>query len=241
MSDVKGLVPYQPGSAAAEHRRHDRLLIARHVANDLVAATEREQAASLVRDCPECAALATDLMAVARATRELAVPARPRDFSISAEQAARLRRGPVDRLIRRVGMPGLGYLRPLAAATMAIGLVLAAIGWLPVGLPMMASAPAAAPAGDMAIQPTSEAQHPPSATELTAVDGGRSYAGAEGSGDKPYPEPTTASGDQQGTAQAGDPLRTLLIFAGLALAFVGLGTLTLVGVGRRRLNDPLLR
>ena len=48
----------------------------------------------LVVACPSCAALHADLLALSIATRAQAAPARPRDFLLTAADAARLRAEP---------------------------------------------------------------------------------------------------------------------------------------------------
>jgi hypothetical protein len=74
--------------------------------------------------CPECAALASDIELVSRATATSVVPGRPRDFRLSPEQASVARGGILDRLRRRMGAPGSSAVRPLAGAAVAMGLVL---------------------------------------------------------------------------------------------------------------------
>lgn len=86
-----------PGRASgASHRAHDLELVARAAAGDL-----RSREASVARErlasCPECAALAADLRAIAAATRELGPASQagtiraPRDFRLSETDAMRLR------------------------------------------------------------------------------------------------------------------------------------------------------
>jgi anti-sigma factor RsiW len=77
----------------ANHAGHDELLIARLYGGDVNAA-ERARAANLMADCPECAAVFADLGKIAAATAAIAarpVPSRPRDFTLTAADAARLR------------------------------------------------------------------------------------------------------------------------------------------------------
>ena len=73
----------------AAHAAHDELLIARLFGGD-VSDVERASALDLMGECDECAALFVDLGDIAAATEALPVPARPRDFSLTAADAARL-------------------------------------------------------------------------------------------------------------------------------------------------------
>lgn len=103
----------------------DELLIARHVADDVDAA-ERALAERLVAGCAGCAALAADLRAISSATRRLPAPRRPRDFRLSAADAAALRplgRSPLARLRSWLAGPGFAFSRPLAGGLVSLGLV----------------------------------------------------------------------------------------------------------------------
>ena len=71
------------------HANHDPELIASLLDGDL-AGQELATAQMLVVACPSCAALHADLLALSIATRAQAAPARPRDFRLSAADAARL-------------------------------------------------------------------------------------------------------------------------------------------------------
>ena len=127
----------------AGHAAHDELLVARFVGGD-VADAEADAARGLLSTCPECRLLASDLLAISRATADLPAPTRTRGFRLSPEEAARLRRsGPRNWLSRLAGGveggPGrLVRLQRLAAAAVAIGLVMAAVT-LPVGIPGFSS------------------------------------------------------------------------------------------------------
>ncbi|HEY5628214.1 MAG TPA: hypothetical protein VIR16_01775 [Candidatus Limnocylindrales bacterium] len=103
----------------AAHATHHELLIAAYAAGDATGA-ELEQAAALLSSCPECARLHRDLRALASALASAPAPARPRDFGITAAQAADLRR---HRGWRRL-------LAPLAGARSAAGPVAASLAAL---------------------------------------------------------------------------------------------------------------
>lgn len=103
---------------AAAHSNHDELLIVRLFGGD-VDDHERTTALDVLGECEDCAALFADLGANADATAALPVPARPRDFSLTEADAARLRGA------RR----GLGFFsalrrtRALGGSLVALGLV----------------------------------------------------------------------------------------------------------------------
>ena len=73
----------------ANHSSHDLLLVARMYGGD-VDAVERGRALDLLAECPDCAALFADMGAIASASLALPVPPRPRDFTLTAADAARL-------------------------------------------------------------------------------------------------------------------------------------------------------
>jgi len=106
-----------------DHPRHDPHLVAAGAAGDLADSRERTAFEALLRDCADCAVLATDLGHLRAAVHSL--PPRPlpagRDFRLDAAQAARLR--------RRGWLRGL--LGPLAGARVdlrPVGGALAALG-----------------------------------------------------------------------------------------------------------------
>ena len=93
-------------SQSSAHGTHDLDLIAGLAAGDLTGA-EVARAEALVRSCGDCALIAEDLRAIATSVRMVGsafsaggAPA-PRDFRLTAEDAARLRRGSGSRSIWR--------------------------------------------------------------------------------------------------------------------------------------------
>ena len=132
-----------PAGQPGEHATHDQLLIARFVGGD-VSEVEADAARERLSACADCRLLASDLLAISRATSELPAPIRTRDFRISPEVAARLRRSGLRSWLSRLagGLDGasgrLVPLQRLAAATVAIGLVMAVVT-SPVGIPGFSS------------------------------------------------------------------------------------------------------
>ena len=104
-------------TAPTAHAGHDELLIARLFGGD-VDETERAQALDLMADCPECAAIFADLGALADANAALPIPPRPRDFTLTAADAARLGRK------HHFWSPifGAGLRRSLGSSLAAVGL-----------------------------------------------------------------------------------------------------------------------
>jgi hypothetical protein len=105
------------------HADHDLSLIAsaidRDADRDLLAAADAQ-----VAGCSDCADLLADLRAISAGLRELPkAVAVSRDFTISAEQARRLRRGAIwRRWLRPFASPGAPSLRPLATVLATLGL-----------------------------------------------------------------------------------------------------------------------
>jgi hypothetical protein len=135
----------------ATHTDHDPLLIAAFAAGDL-GPTDRQQAELLASTCADCALLEADLRAIAATTAALPVPARRRDFSLSAEDAARLRRRGWRGVLGVLASPRSAALKPLATGLTTLGLAGLLLAALPaiqlggsVAAPTGSAAPAAAP------------------------------------------------------------------------------------------------
>jgi anti-sigma factor RsiW len=71
------------------HAEHDPLVVAALLDRDLVG-EERAIAESLIASCPACAALHADLLALSVATHAHPTPSRPRAFTLTTADAARL-------------------------------------------------------------------------------------------------------------------------------------------------------
>jgi anti-sigma factor RsiW len=165
------------------HAGHDSLLIAAYAADDITTA-DRRIAEALIDSCTSCAQLADDLRLIAAATRALPAPARPHDFTLSPEQAARLRRTSWRSLANRLGWARGDLGRVLAAGLTTVGLagllfvaVPGQLGGSAASLPTtgaavdqqgersVASAPAAAlPGASAGAAPSAAASHAPAAT-----------------------------------------------------------------------------
>ncbi len=202
-------------SLAAEHRRHDRLLVARFAAGDASGAQQHE-ARALVRRCSECAALAADITAISGSVAQLPAPPRTRDFRLTSDQAARMRGSRLDRWLRTITGSGWATVRPVAAVALSVGLVMSVVGALPI-----VGAAGSAPADNMfaANAPTPLA---PAATDGTRADsqsaepvaGEKGNVRSPGAGiestagnlvDNPYPDQQTGSPAEQQPGQQPQP------------------------------------
>lgn len=241
-------------SLHSDHRRHDRVLVARFAGGDSYPAEERE-ACALVAGCAECAALADDIRLLARATGTLPAARRPRDFRLTTQQAERLRGSALERLMRALGGPGWGTLRPVAGVAMSIGLAVAIVGG---GLPMLLPAAGGPSAADLFSSQEPASQVPVLAPEPTmgAPDlnptddrewgAGASFVLLNNDFNEAYVNPSPAPGaapEKQASPapQPVDTLRDGLVFGGLIVAAAGLALLLLASLARRRFADPLLR
>jgi anti-sigma factor RsiW len=107
--------------APSPHASHDTILVA-SLADHSLATPERQAAEALVADCGECAALHADLVALAAATRTMSTPARPRDYTLTHADAARLRPGGWRRWVAAFGTSRDSFSRPLAIGLTTLGL-----------------------------------------------------------------------------------------------------------------------
>jgi hypothetical protein len=131
-------------SKPAAHAQHDLDLIAGHAVGDLTD-TQRVRAEALLQSCASCAELRRDLVAIASATRSLPPQTAPRDFRLTASQAARLRRGGwLKSLLRPFAAPRSGV-RPMAAALTSLGLAGLLVSTVLPSMVLFGSAGAAAP------------------------------------------------------------------------------------------------
>jgi len=137
-------MPHDTDVRSTSHDRHDALLVAALAAGDL-SGTDRDHATTLLRTCQECASLHDDLVLIARATVAVPPPiaTRPRDYRLTAEQAARLRPGGWRRFVGALAGPQFAFSRPLGIALTTIGL--AGLLLANVSLPNLGGASASAP------------------------------------------------------------------------------------------------
>lgn len=209
----------------SRHAAHDRLLIA-NLIDRSVDEAERTRAEELLAACRECEQLYDDLVALSAATRSMAVPARPRDFTLSAADAERLRVRGWRRLLAAIGSSRDAFSRPLALGLTTLGiagLLFATIpSVIPVGgpaalSPIAASDDAAGGGAQQEMFQASEASPGPSALEpeIAAPPGATAApsAAAEAApaapsrdlGSDPQGEPDVLFGGGESSPLAGEP------------------------------------
>jgi hypothetical protein len=172
---------------APDHATHDPELVAAHLDGRL-AATDLTRVDGWLAACGACATLRQDLEALVIATRSLPTPARPRDFSLSVEDARRARSGRWHRLVAAIGSPRDTFTRPLALGLTTLGIA----GLLVANVPSMltfGSATGAAP--QVGTTEASEASEAP---------------GFQGNAAAPAPtgETDTAGGEPAGVDTSGE-------------------------------------
>ena len=211
-----------------DHERHDPLLIAGHAAGDLTG-RDADTAVALVRDCPACATLETDLRALATTVHDLPASARPRDFRLTPADAAKLRRDGWRRVRDVVRGDAFRLARPVGAGLASLGFA---------GLVFASTIGAEAPVtpgssstGAGILEEVGPARDTAGAAENggTQADGGFSspatldaqqVTGERGAVDPDAEEPTDTAAGQ--TAAAAEPNEAIIVVSG-SLFIVGIG------------------
>jgi hypothetical protein len=234
---------------AEGHGTHDLLLVAALAAGDLDA-TERPGAEAQVGDCADCAALAADLVSIARATAEMPLPRRPRDFFLAPADAERLRPRGLRRLASAIAGPRIPLARPLAGGLMMLGVAGLLLASLP-GLPQLGSASsadqrlefAASPAPDAAIQ--GEPVVPPLVPYASGAPAPSAAPGdVRGAGGQDASAPPVAAGvpGASAPAPAVEPERVKTgRDAATGPSPLVIGSVALVAIGAALFLAPLLR
>jgi hypothetical protein len=229
--------------------------VARFAVGDAAHGQEHE-ARELVRRCSECAALAADIAAISKSVARMPAPPRPRDFRLTADQAAHLRGSRIDRWLRTLTGSGWSTVRPVAAVALSIGMVMSVVGFMPV-----IGAATGGPTGTQALQPVAVASPPtdrsadapaPGATADTSEIGpdgkGGVMGSASGNMDNAYltqesaaPEGAGPDGIAEELAGHGASVSELVLLSGVAVTIAAMLILALLYAARRRYYDPLLR
>ena len=234
-------------SANPGHASHDTLLIAGHAAGDLTD-TQASAASALLAACSDCSLLHRDLIAIATATQALPRAAHaPRDYRLTADHAASLRRGNWLRALLRPFASANSAARPMAAAFTSLGvagLLVAAF------VPGLLGTAASAPTGGQERDALQGAPAPTAAPEVAPAAGGHNGPGASyGTGKADYstadPEFQVLAGagsgsageqgnpDDAGTLNTAAPPPNPLILGSLALLALGLAIFGLRLAARR--------
>jgi hypothetical protein len=122
----------------ADHAAHDPLLVAE-------AADRAGQLPATLAACPDCRTLHSELVALAAAVPTAALPARPRAYTLTADDAARLRPPAWRRWLAAVGTSRDTITRPLALGFTTLGLAGLLVATVPGALPGGGSTAGAAP------------------------------------------------------------------------------------------------
>jgi hypothetical protein len=242
--------------SASPHAAHDPTLIAALAARtpDLTDA-QTSTAHDLLASCDACTTLLADLVALQTALPTTSTPARPRDFSLTPADAARLSPGGWRRFLGLVGSARDNVTRPLAFGFTSLGvagLLLAGLSTFsfggatqmlaPVGGPVEMAAPAASAAPSASGAPLAggaAASEPASAESASAAPSVGSAGQAYGTDRMSGSIAPAASDDADGGVFSGSgdiagegSLMALRDDAsGLSVMFVVAGTLLLVGLG----------
>ena len=139
------------------HPTHDPELIAA-AADGQLAGADLDRARTWLAACAACADLHDDLVAIAAANRTMPTPVRARDYTLTAEDAARLRSGGWRGFLARIGTPRDAFSRPLALGFTTLGLAGLLLTSVP-SLSLSGAASAPAPA-DAVVEQTSKTGTP---------------------------------------------------------------------------------
>jgi hypothetical protein len=175
------------------HARHDPLLVAE-------AADRGGQLPPELAACPDCRRLHVDLLAVSASLPIAALPARPRDYTLTPADAARLRRTGWRSWLAGIGGSRDVVTRPLAIGLTTLGLAGLLVATLPSVLPQAAgtaSGPAieaASPAGGAGAAGAVDTSAPSTATGREVPAAPNVPAGAA--------IPSSGAGDLAGEADA---------------------------------------
>jgi anti-sigma factor RsiW len=233
----------QPATPTA-HAAHDPTSIAALATRDPdLAPADLAAARAALETCEACATLYADLMAISAAVPMAALPARPRDFTLTAADAARLRPALWRRFIRSIGSARDGITFPLAMGLTTLGVAGLLVATVPafsagaggaattlstVGAPL----PSAAAAAPGALESLQMSAAPDASSE---TEGGVFTGGDDG--DQAAESPAGRNGTAASPEDAAirdDPsgLSVLVVLAG-ALLIMGLGLFGLRWSARR--------
>ncbi|HUP54210.1 MAG TPA: hypothetical protein VM408_01780 [Methylomirabilota bacterium] len=135
--------PFTP-AGADEHHGHDPEWMAALVSRDSdLSKSERTRAEAALGSCGRCADLFAELVAVSAAIPTAALSSRPRDFTLTAADAARLRPRGLRRWLSGVGSVRDGITFPLAMGLTTMGIAGLLLATVPAALSGMGGAAAA--------------------------------------------------------------------------------------------------
>ncbi len=119
-------------AARPDHAAHDATWMAALAARDPdLSAAEMARAQEALKACGACADLFADLVAMSAAIPTAAVPTRPRDYTLTAADAARLRPRGLRRWVAGIGSVRDGVTFPLAMGLTTMGIAGLLIATIP--------------------------------------------------------------------------------------------------------------
>jgi hypothetical protein len=185
---------------ARDHASHDRLLVAALADRGADALTPRDRASAeaQVAACRDCAALHADLAVLTAAIPTAAIPARPRDFTLSPADVERLRPRGLRRLIGLIGSSSDAFTRPLALGLTTLGIVGLLVASLPgalSGFGAAGAAPVLSTVGSAVGESSSAAQGAASAVPSAAAAAPAAVGSGGGVGAAPAPSGAAPQAD----------------------------------------------
>lgn len=242
----------------AAHAAHDLVLIAALADRETSEALRPEEllvARAQLDDCLDCAAAHRDLLDLMAGMRASVAPSRPRDFRLTADDAARLQPRGIRGFLRTIGSARDGLSRPLAIGLTTLGLVGVLVGSVP-GAMSLGGATGASPTTaeqDGAAAPSEAAMAPAAGGASAAPDAtmmlefatdepadamrsnGYVFNGSEGFAPSPQPLDTSlADAQADEAALRDDPTgRSVIIVLGGTMLILGLGLFALRWSSRR--------
>ncbi len=241
--------PNQPANPAT-HAAHDPTWMAALATRepDLTPA-ERTRAHAALESCGACADLFTDLVALSAAIPSAAIPTRPRDFTLTAADAARLQPRGLRRVLRAIGSARDSVTFPLALGLTTMGIAGLLVATVPsFDAAGVATSGALSPVGQAIPQPAGASAAPAASgapgqdTELYGMTaaptsemtgGGEVFSGDDG--DRALEAQRQDAGDMAAEASIRDDstgLSTLMVVAA-TLLLAGLGLFALRWSARR--------
>ena len=196
--------PFTPATPE-DHARHDPMWMAALATRDPdLSETERTRAETALRACGPCADLFAELVAVSAAIPAAAIPTRPRDFTLSAADAARLRPRGLRRWLAGIGSVRDGITFPLAMGLTTMGIA----GLLVATVPAALSGMGGAAAGPTVLSTVGAALPAPEAAAPAPAAGGSSPApaasGASAASAAPAGEVDLFASSSPGSDTSGD-------------------------------------
>jgi hypothetical protein len=193
-----------------DHAAHDLLLVAE-------AADRTGRLPATLAACPDCRALHAELIAIGAALPTAALPTRPRAYTLTPADAARLRPPIWRRWLAAVGTSRDAVTRPLALGFTTIGLAGLLVATVPGALTMGGSTAGAAPGGHESLQLGAPSAGPGD------VAGDNGQGATQGGADGPVastpdaPERTAAAADEGAGISLLLTLSVALLVAGMGL------------------------